>query len=355
MVTAIDRGERGFRRVGADCPAIQKGSDELRARALAGPRPRGPWPGRRSSRKVRRKASAIECGLLRRDDLGGELAHLRVRVGEQGQDLVAPRSGTSRGAVRARRWPRRCIRLESLRQWRSSGPMCDSSGNLERSWIARKRMSSSSSLERLQREVGGARRGRRLHDGEGLLADRRSPGAGEDLRQPGQDPLVRVFPEVVEGGVHHGGVLVREKPLQLLEERPARQELEGAHGLAADGFGPRAEVREERSRGRLVGNPLQEADAGLAEGRIRLDGHPGDVLGFDVRRGAQRAQQLVPLRLVSPAPSVESVQKGIELGCLSLGGPHGGCRASVGGREAGRKLSAFSDLLSARRRGLAGR
>ena len=277
---------------------------------------------------------------------GGELAHLRVRVGEQGQDLVAPglglreeRSERSDGRVAhpARVVAAMAEKRADVRLVRELGEEGD---RAEADLLV-------VVLERLQREIGGARRGRRLHDGKGLLADRRSPGAGEDLRQPGQDPLVRVFPEVVEGGVDYGGVLVREKPLQLLEERPARQELESAHGLAADGFGPRAEVREERGRGRLVGNPLQEVDSRLAEGRIRLDGHPGDVLGLDVRRSAQRAQQLVPLRLVSPAPSVEPVQKGIELGCLSLGGPHGGCRASVGGRRSGKEAvssqrSAFS-------------
>ena len=137
-------------------------------------------------------------------------------------------------------------------------------------------------LERLEGEIRRPRRGRRLHDGEGLLADGRRLGRGEDARHPGQDALVRVLLQMVESGVDDRGIGMREEPLQLLEEGPAGQKLERAHGLAADGFGPRAQVREDRCRGRLVGKPLQEREARLAQGRVRLDRHPGDVPGLEV-------------------------------------------------------------------------
>ena len=106
--------------------------------------------------------------------------------------------------------------------------------------------------------------------------------------------------------MHHDGIGIAEKPLEALEEVAAGQRLEALHRLAAYGLGLGGEERKDRRRRRLVGKPLEEREARLAQRHVGIDREPRDVVGLEVRRRGDGLQQLVALDVVACQPRARS-------------------------------------------------
>ena len=136
-----------------------------------------------------------------------------------------------------------------------------------------------------RRHAGGVRG---LDDREGLLAYGRGDLGGQDPGDPGQRSFVGRAAQVVQGRVDDDRIRAGQKPLQPIEEVAPGQVLERLHRLPADGFGLGSEEREERRRGGLVGEALQDREPRLAQCDVRLDAHPRDIVGLQVRQGGDR-------------------------------------------------------------------
>jgi hypothetical protein len=312
-------GERGLDGVGA-LVALQEGAHELRPelaqrldRAVLRGAVRGP------ERPQERVGHAV--GVLGRENAGGELADLRIRVGEQREHLVVAGLGPGEQG-------RECGDRGVLDAVEVVATVVEQRPDVCLVRVPGEHLDGAEAdllvvvVEGLERQLGRPGRRDGLDDPEGLLAQRRRAARGQGLGDPREGPLVGALAQVVESRMDDDRVRVRQEDLEPVEEVAAGQGLEALHGLPPHRLGLRGEKREERRRRGFVGKALEDGQPALAQGDVLLDPEPGHVFGLDVRRRGHGLEQVVAFGVVLPAARAQLSEQRLRSRSSALSGPH---------------------------------